>query len=95
MSIFSNSHQIITPPSSFSDSIPLILLAGVLGLPGVLIVISTFKVVYVGWMMVYLVALPIWNLVLPVSRRRSEGSVALCQGLTDRCLSTGVCFLQV
>ncbi|KAK4050776.1 hypothetical protein OIV83_003197 [Microbotryomycetes sp. JL201] len=57
---------IFSPPSSFSDAIPLILLAGVLGLPGVLILISTFKVVYVGWMLVYLLALPIWNFILPV-----------------------------
>ncbi|GAA5878504.1 hypothetical protein JCM8547_008433 [Rhodosporidiobolus lusitaniae] len=57
---------IITPPASFSDAIPLILLAGVLGLPGVLILLSTFKIVYVGWMLIYLIALPIWNFILPV-----------------------------
>ncbi|SCZ89307.1 BZ3500_MvSof-1268-A1-R1_Chr1-1g01095 [Microbotryum saponariae] len=57
---------IFHPPSSFSDAIPLLLLGAVLGLPAVLILISTFKVVYVGWMLLYLVALPIWNLVLPV-----------------------------
>ncbi|GAA6043982.1 hypothetical protein JCM8097_003421 [Rhodosporidiobolus ruineniae] len=57
---------IFRPPTGFSDAIPLILLAGVLGLPGILILISTFKVVYVGWMLIYLLALPIWNFVLPV-----------------------------
>ncbi|CAG8642842.1 12913_t:CDS:2, partial [Ambispora leptoticha] len=46
--------------------IPLLLLGAVLGLPGVLIVITTRKVVYVMWMIVYLLALPIWNFVLPV-----------------------------
>ncbi|GAA6016328.1 hypothetical protein JCM11491_006817 [Sporobolomyces phaffii] len=56
----------ISPPSSFGDAIPLVLLAGVLGLPGVLIVLTTFKIVYVGWMLIYLLALPIWNFVLPV-----------------------------
>ncbi|GAA5837418.1 hypothetical protein JCM11251_002103 [Rhodosporidiobolus azoricus] len=57
---------IFRPPASFGDAIPLVLLAGVLGLPGILILISTFKIVYVGWMLVYLIALPIWNLILPV-----------------------------
>lgn len=51
--------QIITPPNSFSDAIPLMLLGAVLGLPGVLILISTFKIVYIGWMFIYLLALPI------------------------------------
>jgi chitin synthase len=45
--------------------ISLILLAFILGLPGVLIVITSRKVVYVGWMLVYLISLPIWNFMLP------------------------------
>ena len=45
--------------------ISLILLAFILGLPGVLIVITSRKWAYVGWMLVYLLSLPIWNLVLP------------------------------
>ncbi|CAM0140246.1 Chitin synthase, class 3 [Umbelopsis sp. WA50703] len=45
--------------------IPLILLAVILGLPAVLIVMTSRKVVYVGWMLVYLFSLPIWNFVLP------------------------------
>lgn len=45
--------------------IPLILLALILGLPAVLIVMTSRKIVYVGWMMVYLISLPIWNFVLP------------------------------
>jgi hypothetical protein len=57
---------IVNPPGSFADAIPLLLLGAVLGLPAVLIVITTFKLVYVGWMLIYLVALPIWNFVLPV-----------------------------
>ena len=59
-------NYIFNPPASFSDAIPLLLLAAVLGLPGILILITTFKLVYVGWMMIYLIALPIWNFVLPV-----------------------------
>jgi len=45
--------------------ISLILLAFILGLPGVLIVVTSRKVVYVGWMLVYLISLPIWNFILP------------------------------
>ncbi|KAI9251516.1 chitin synthase-domain-containing protein [Phascolomyces articulosus] len=46
--------------------IPLILLALILGLPAVLIVMTSRKVVYVGWMFIYLFSLPIWNFVLPM-----------------------------
>ncbi|KAI9323430.1 chitin synthase-domain-containing protein [Dichotomocladium elegans] len=46
--------------------IPLILLAMILGLPAVLIVMTSRKVVYVGWMLLYLLSLPIWNFVLPM-----------------------------
>ncbi|KAI9487953.1 chitin synthase-domain-containing protein [Zychaea mexicana] len=45
--------------------IPLILLALILGLPAVLIVMTSRKLVYVGWMIIYLFSLPIWNFVLP------------------------------
>jgi len=44
---------------------PIILLACILGLPAVLIVLTTRKMIYILWMLVYLLALPIWNLVLP------------------------------
>ncbi|CAI2176516.1 16911_t:CDS:2 [Funneliformis geosporum] len=46
--------------------IPLALLAAVLGLPAILILLTTRKIVYVGWMLIYLLSLPIWNFVLPV-----------------------------
>ncbi|KAI0756168.1 chitin synthase-domain-containing protein [Daedaleopsis nitida] len=52
-------------PGGADTTIPLILLAIVLGLPGLLIVITSRKVAYVGWMLVYLLSLPIWNGVLP------------------------------
>jgi chitin synthase len=58
--------MIITPPNNFQEAIPLILLVAVLGLPAVLIMITTRKIVYVFWMLIYLIALPIWNFVLPV-----------------------------
>ncbi|KAJ5591921.1 uncharacterized protein N7459_002290 [Penicillium hispanicum] len=45
--------------------IPLVLLALILGLPGVLIVVTAHRLVYVLWMLIYLMSLPIWNFVLP------------------------------
>jgi chitin synthase len=45
--------------------IPLVLLALILGLPGVLIVVTAHRVSYVFWMAIYLLSLPIWNFVLP------------------------------
>lgn len=52
-------------PGGPNTTIPLILLAIVLGLPGLLIVITTRKIAYVGWMLVYLISLPVWNGILP------------------------------
>ncbi|KAF7712858.1 Chitin synthase [Penicillium ucsense] len=46
--------------------IPLVLLALILGLPGVLIVITAHRLIYVVWMFIYLLSLPIWNFVLPM-----------------------------
>lgn len=45
--------------------IPLVLLAFILGLPAVLIVVTAHRWVYILWMMIYLVSLPIWNFLLP------------------------------
>ncbi|KAH9858635.1 chitin synthase-domain-containing protein [Lenzites betulinus] len=56
----------LSPPHNFEEAIPLVLLIAVLGLPAVLILITTRKVVYIFWMLIYLAALPIWNFVLPV-----------------------------
>ncbi|KAJ3214153.1 Chitin synthase, class 3 [Dinochytrium kinnereticum] len=47
-------------------ALPLLMLLATLGLPGLLIVITTRKVVYLLWMVVYIMALPVWNFVLPV-----------------------------
>lgn len=57
---------ILNPPKSFEEAIPVLLLGAVLGLPAVLILITTRKVVYVFWMLIYLLALPVWNFILPV-----------------------------
>ncbi|KAJ2494302.1 Chitin synthase, class 5, partial [Coemansia sp. RSA 2049] len=46
--------------------LPLALLAVILGLPAVLIGLTSRKLVYIGWMLIYLCSLPIWNFVLPV-----------------------------
>ncbi|KAK7056158.1 glycosyltransferase family 2 protein [Favolaschia claudopus] len=52
-------------PHHTNTTIPLVLLAVVLGIPGVLIVITSRKWAYVGWMVIYLLSLPVWNGVLP------------------------------
>ncbi|KAG5457079.1 MAG: YBR023Cp-like protein [Olpidium bornovanus] len=57
--------SLIVSPSS-AQVIPLVMLLSVLGLPAVLILLTTRKMVYVSWMLVYLLALPVWNLLLPV-----------------------------
>lgn len=44
----------------------LILLAMILGLPGVLVVVTATRASYLLWMLIYLLALPIWNFVLPM-----------------------------
>ncbi|OKL58592.1 Chitin synthase D [Talaromyces atroroseus] len=46
--------------------IPLVLLALIWGLPGVLIIVTANRLVYVLWMAIYLASIPIWNFVLPV-----------------------------
>ena len=45
--------------------IPLIMLIAILGLPAVLIVLTSGKIQYVYWLAVYILALPIWNFLLP------------------------------
>lgn len=45
--------------------IPLVLLLLILGLPGVLIIITAHRPVYILWMLIYLLSLPVWNLILP------------------------------
>ncbi|KAJ1935799.1 Chitin synthase, class 1, partial [Linderina pennispora] len=56
----------MTTYNSITAYLPLAMLIMVLFLPAVLIFITTRKWIYVAWMFVYLAALPIWNLVLPV-----------------------------
>ncbi|KAL0580352.1 Chitin synthase, class 1 [Marasmius crinis-equi] len=56
----------LDPPNNFEEAIPLILLVAVLGLPAFLILLTTGKLVYVLWMFIYLLALPVWNFILPL-----------------------------
>ncbi|KAG0296057.1 Chitin synthase, class 3 [Dissophora globulifera] len=52
-------------PKIPDTTVPLLLLAAILGLPAVLIVMTSRKMVYVGWMLVYLCSIFVWNFVLP------------------------------
>ncbi|TIB17367.1 hypothetical protein E3P89_00156 [Wallemia ichthyophaga] len=52
-------------PSERTPTISLILLLIILGLPGLLIVLTSRRLAYVGWMIIYLFSLPIWNAILP------------------------------
>ncbi|KAL3229042.1 Chitin synthase 3 [Nakaseomyces bracarensis] len=45
--------------------ITLVLLAIILGLPGLIVVVTATSWSYLGWMLCYLCGLPIWNFVLP------------------------------
>lgn len=46
--------------------IPLALLAVILGLPAVIMLFTSKHPMYILWLIIYLLALPIWNFVLPV-----------------------------
>ncbi|ORZ31697.1 chitin synthase-domain-containing protein [Catenaria anguillulae PL171] len=46
--------------------IPLVMLVCILGLPAVLIMLTTRKFVYIYWMIIFLSSLPVWNFLLPV-----------------------------
>ncbi|KAF2146849.1 glycosyltransferase family 2 protein [Aplosporella prunicola CBS 121167] len=48
-----------------APTIPLVLLALILGLPAVLIVLTAHRWSYVAWMLIYLISLPVWNFILP------------------------------
>lgn len=57
---------IIAIVSTPTPTMSLILLALILGLPGCLIVVTASKASYVLWMGAYLLALPVWNFILPM-----------------------------
>jgi hypothetical protein len=47
-------------------TVPLILLGVILGLPAILIVLTANRLIYIFWMFIYLLSLPVWNFVLPL-----------------------------
>lgn len=55
----------ITNGNPAQNAIPLALLGVILGLPGLLIIVTSRRISYVGWMFIYLISLPIWNFVFP------------------------------
>ncbi|KAF9651932.1 glycosyltransferase family 2 protein [Thelephora ganbajun] len=76
-------------PGGTNTTIPLVLLGIILGLPGLLIVITTRKLSYVGWMLIYLLSLPVWNGILPTYAfwhfdDFSWGQTRMTQGETTR-----------
>ncbi|KAI0224970.1 hypothetical protein L0F63_005457 [Massospora cicadina] len=52
--------------TSLSSALPLVMLIAVLFTPTLLITITSQKLIYVAWMGIYLLALPVWNFVLPI-----------------------------
>ena len=61
-------YSIVMPARSFMEDsiIPLVMLISILILPGFLVLFTAHNPSYLLWMLVYLIALPIWNFVLPV-----------------------------
>lgn len=53
---------VINPP----PIVPMALLIAILGLPAILIMVSSRRWINILWMLIYLFALPIWNFILPV-----------------------------
>ncbi|KAI9206735.1 chitin synthase [Polychytrium aggregatum] len=53
-------------PGATVDYSPLIVLFAVIILPGILILVTTRQIVFIAWMIVYLLALPIWTVILPL-----------------------------
>ncbi|WFC99083.1 chitin synthase [Malassezia yamatoensis] len=56
----------VNPPKDFSSAIPIIMLISVLILPGAVITLAQFKFNFLGWLVIYLIFLPVWNLILPI-----------------------------
>ncbi|KAI8825355.1 chitin synthase-domain-containing protein [Chytriomyces cf. hyalinus JEL632] len=48
-----------------NTQLPLILLAIILGLPAILILFTANRPIYIFWMLIYLISLPVWNFILP------------------------------
>lgn len=48
------------------DLLGILMTIGTLGLPGMIIVLTTGHIGYAFWMIIYFLALPIWHLLLPI-----------------------------
>lgn len=48
------------------DLLGILMTVGTLGLPGMIIVLTTGHIGYAFWMIIYFLALPIWHLILPI-----------------------------
>ena len=57
---------IVSSIINVAEWIPLALLVGILGLPALLIGLTSFRYHYVIWMLIYLLSLPVWNFILPI-----------------------------
>jgi len=57
--------SIVNPPHDFTSAIPLIMLICVLFLPGFVITAIRFRPQMIIWLIIYLIFLPVWNLILP------------------------------
>ncbi|KAF9165405.1 hypothetical protein BGX20_000618 [Mortierella sp. AD010] len=56
----------LTSITTLAQAAPLILLVFVLTMPAILILFTTRKLIYIAWMFIYLLALPVWNFILPL-----------------------------
>ncbi|GMM28380.1 chitin synthase [Martiniozyma asiatica (nom. inval.)] len=86
---------IVAIVSKPTPTLSLILMAIVFGLPALLILVTVSNLMYIVWMLIYLLALPIWNFVLPVysywkfddfswgDTRKTEGEVKGGHGDTE------------
>ncbi|RIA80871.1 Glycosyltransferase Family 2 protein [Glomus cerebriforme] len=54
------------PPKDIFEALPLLMLVTILGLPAIIILLTTRKIVYTFWMVIYLLSLPVWNFILPM-----------------------------
>jgi hypothetical protein len=77
----------LDPPSSFTEAIPLMLLVAVIGLPAVLILLATRKIVYVAWMGIYLIFVS--AAAEPARRAQPDSCPCSCRSGTSSCPSTG------
>ena len=58
--------DLIINGANANNSFSLAFMAAIMGLQAVLVLLTTRKLIYITWMLYYIVAIPIWNLVLPL-----------------------------